>query len=109
MLKKGPLGAWLLALSFLSLLPTVFAREKVFIKGTDINGVTRDLDVGRKPTLYTGDFADCKGSSLMNVTRFDAAYYRDNMTVLFHLDGTSNIRNESIMRTFAKSIQFHLY
>ncbi|KAG9711339.1 TRP-domain-containing protein, partial [Aureobasidium melanogenum] len=36
-------------------------------------------------------------SSAVNVTRFDAAYYKDNMTVLFHLAGNTAIANESLM------------
>lgn len=51
----------------------------------------------RRPSLYTGQFGDCKGSSAVNVTRFDAAYYKDNMTVLFHLAGNTAIANESLM------------
>ena len=99
MLCRRPVGALLQLASFLTLFSAVSAKDKVYITGKDINGVTRtNLDVSRKPTLYTGDFGDCSGTSMMNVTKFDAAYYRDNMTVLFHLDGTSNIRNESIMR-----------
>jgi hypothetical protein len=39
------------------------------------------------------------GHSSINVTGFDAAYYADNMTVLFHLTGSSNINNESVMGT----------
>lgn len=34
---------------------------------------------------------------MIDVTRFDAAYYKDNMTVLFHLAGNSNLMNESLM------------
>ena len=51
----------------------------------------------RRPSLYTNSFGDCLGSSLINVTRFDAAYYKDNMTVLFHLQGNTNVANESLM------------
>ncbi|EMC94553.1 hypothetical protein BAUCODRAFT_50270, partial [Baudoinia panamericana UAMH 10762] len=51
----------------------------------------------RKPALYTQNFGDCLGNSLIDVTRFDAAYYRDNMTVLFHLAGSSQLMNESLM------------
>jgi hypothetical protein len=51
----------------------------------------------RQPALYTGSYGDCMGNSSMNVTRFDAAYYKDNMTVLFHLEGDTALRNESIM------------
>jgi hypothetical protein len=58
----------------------------------------------RRPSLYTGDFGDCMGSSSINVTRFDAAYYRDNMTVLFHLAGDTALKNESIMSTYMLQI-----
>lgn len=75
------------------------AREPVYIKGLGIDGVNRDLDVSRYPALYTGDFDDCLGGeSLFNVTKFDAAYYADNLTVLFHLDGTTNIHKENLIR-----------
>ena len=57
---------------------------KTYIVGTDVKGVTRNLANDRYPALYTGDFGDCLGGqSLINVTSFDAAYYADNMTVLF--------------------------
>ncbi|OAA45003.1 TRP-like ion channel [Metarhizium rileyi] len=74
------------------------AREIVYIKGLGLDGVNRDLDVSRYPALYTGDFDDCLGGeSLFNVTKFDAAYYADNLTVLFHLDGTTNIHKENLI------------
>jgi hypothetical protein len=46
------------------------------------------------------------GSSLLNVTAFDAAYYADNMTVLFHLMGTTNLRNDSIMSMLPLGVMF---
>jgi hypothetical protein len=55
------------------------------------------LDDDRRPSLYTQDFGDCMGDSLINVTRFDAAYYKDNMTILFHLEGNSALKDESVM------------
>lgn len=61
------------------------------------DGQTVYLKDDRRPSLYTGNFGDCLGSSSVNVTRFDAAYYKDNMTVLFHLAGNSAIANESLM------------
>ena len=74
------------------------AQSETYIQGTNAEGVTQWLADDRFPALYTGDFADCLGGqSLLNVTRFDAAYYADNMTVLFHLSGTTNLKNESIM------------
>ena len=71
---------------------------KTYIQGTDKFGVTRNLANDRYPALYTGEFGDCLGGqSLINVTSFDAAYYADNMTVLFHIEGTTNIQNDTIM------------
>jgi hypothetical protein len=51
----------------------------------------------RRPSLYTQTFGDCQGDSLLNISRFDAAYYKDNMTVLFHLEGNSALANESVI------------
>ncbi|KAH6874927.1 hypothetical protein B0T10DRAFT_200385 [Thelonectria olida] len=96
--KSRPFGLLRSLLSAVIILPTVVARETVYINGTGADGVTRELDVSRYPDLYTRDFADCmNGESLFNVTRFDTAYYRDNLTVLFHMDGSTNIRQESLM------------
>lgn len=61
------------------------------------DGDTVYLEDNRKPSLYTQNFGDCLGGSSINVTRFDAAYYKDNMTVLFHLAGNSGIANDSLM------------
>lgn len=80
----------------------VLAKDTQYIYGTSITGVTQQLAVDRTPALYTGDFGDCLGGpSLFNITRFDAAYYSDNSTVLFHLDGQSSIANESLMMTIS--------
>jgi hypothetical protein len=74
------------------------AQERVYIEGRGRDGVVRQLDVSRYPSLWTGDFDDCMGGdSLFNVTKFDAAYYADNLTVLFHFDATTNIRRDNIM------------
>lgn len=88
--------------ALLGLLTTAWAQD------TYINGVryiayqtpdskTVYLEDNRKPSLYTQNFGDCLGDSAINVTRFDAAYYKDNMTVLFHLAGNSALLNESVM------------
>lgn len=58
---------------------------------------TQYLKDNRRPSLYTGAFGDCLGGSSVNVTRFDAAYYKDNMTVLFHLEGNTGIERESVV------------
>jgi hypothetical protein len=62
-----------------------------------IDGTQYRVRDDRQPALYTVDYGDCLGDRLINVTRFDAAYYRDNMTVLFHLEGETALKNESIM------------
>lgn len=75
------------------------ADDKVYIQGADASGVTRRLAVNRHPALYTGDFGDCLGGqSLFNITKFDAGYYTDNLTVVIHLDGVTSVKNESVMR-----------
>ncbi|KAK1820237.1 hypothetical protein LTR12_005388 [Friedmanniomyces endolithicus] len=73
------------------------ASQDQWITYQNNNGETVYLQDERKPALYTGNFGDCLGSSLINVTRFDAAYYADNMTVLFHLAGNTGLANESLM------------
>lgn len=81
---------------------TAAARDTQYTYGTSVTGITRQLAVDRTPALYTGDFGDCLGGqSLFNITKFDAAYYTDNSTVLFHLDGASNIEHESLMMRFS--------
>ncbi|KAF6219570.1 hypothetical protein HO133_004039 [Letharia lupina] len=87
----------LLIVSFLSLIDLTLTNDNLWIQTTNSAGETIWLRDDRKPALYTQDFGDCLGGSLINVTRFDAAYYQDNMTVLFHLEGNTNVANESIM------------
>ena len=92
-------GVLLLLVSFLSLIDFTFSENQQYVQTTNNAGDTVYLADNRKPALYTQNFGDCLGSSLVNVTRFDAAYYQDNMTVLFHLEGNTNVANESIMST----------
>ncbi|KAG5978145.1 hypothetical protein E4U55_006348 [Claviceps digitariae] len=106
--SRFPCPTWtiLLTLALTSgYLSTVGARETVYIREVGLNGgnrgVNQDLDDSRYPALYSGDFDDCLGGeSLFNVTKFDAAYYADNLTVLFHLDGTTNLRKEDVILHF---------
>ena len=90
-------------LSFLLVLlfsiQTTFARDTTIVEVTTDSGEELYLRDDRKPALYTQNFGDCLGSSTINVTRFDAAYYKDNMTVLFHLEGNTAVANESLMST----------
>ncbi|KAH0254087.1 hypothetical protein KCU71_g22472, partial [Aureobasidium melanogenum] len=69
--------------------PVAAASDTRYVTTTNAAGQTVYLADDRRPSLYTGQFGDCKGSSAVNVTRFDAAYYKDNMTVLFHLAGNT--------------------
>lgn len=94
------LSSMLLVLTQLLLfLPLTWSAETKYVTINDPANPSQQILVldDRKPSLYTQNFGDCLGSSLINVTRFDAAYYQDNMTVLFHLEGNTNVRNESIM------------
>lgn len=81
-------------LSFLS--STLAIDETQYVTAT-VNGQQVLVKDNRQPSLYTGNFGNCMGNSNFNVTRFDAAYYKDNMTVLFHLAGDTNLQSESIM------------
>lgn len=73
-----------------------------YVQATDDLGESILVPDDRQPSLYTQKFGDCLGSSSINVTRFDVAYYQDNMTVLFHLEGSTNIANDSLMsRSFS--------
>lgn len=68
-----------------------------YVETTTKDGESLWLRDSRKPALYTQNFGDCLGNSTINVTRFDAAYYKDNMTVLFHLEGNTEVVSDSLM------------
>jgi hypothetical protein len=89
-------SALTLLLVILSFLGTTLAARDGYVTAT-IDGEQVLVKDNRKPSLYTANFGDCMGDSSINVTRFDAAYYKDNMTVLFHLEGDTALKNESIM------------
>jgi ML-like domain len=101
-----PLRTWsgmlllLFSLMCFSPLSSAASTERKYVPATDESGNRIWLDDNRRPALYTQNFGDCQGDSLINVTRFDAAYYRDNMTILFHLAGNTALANESLMREF---------
>ena len=93
-------GLVLYLTSFSALIGTTLADSKTkYVTATNADGETVYLADDRKPALYTQNFGDCLGGSTINVTRFDAAYYADNMTVLFHLEGNTAVANESLMST----------
>ncbi|KAL9610668.1 MAG: hypothetical protein Q9167_004648 [Letrouitia subvulpina] len=107
--SSGPFASSLLIL-FVSILSLIHSTVAIvtatsgntkYVQASNDQGDAIWLKDSRKPALYTQDFGDCLGSSLINVTRFDAAFYQDNMTVLFHLEGNTNVANESLMCVFA--------
>ena len=93
------LGFLLLFTTFLTLIRVTSAADSTtqYVTATGSDGNTIYLADDRRPALYTQNFGDCLGSSTINVTRFDAAYYADNMTVLFHLEGNTAVANETVM------------
>ena len=100
-----PRGTWLkiwLLLTTVLLFARKASAEKniTWIQYTGNDG-TEWLNDDRRPALYTQQFGECQTDSLINVSRFDAAYYKDNMTVLFHLGGTSALADEDIICGFS--------
>jgi ML-like domain len=87
----------MLFLPLLALLQSAIADT--FIPYTNAQGQTIYLLDDRRPALYTQSFGDCLGQSqsLIDVSRFDAELYIDNMTVSFHISGTTNLVKESVM------------
>lgn len=63
-------------------LATPYAPEHLQSKGP-----FRD---NRRPSLYTQNYGECQANPLIDITRFDGALYRDNMTVTFDLDGVTS-------------------
>ena len=97
--------AWLyclfLLVTFLPTAPFVRAQDDghpVCAVGKDANGNSICLPENRQPALYTSTFGDCLGGSIIDVSRFDAAYYKDNMTITFHMQGSTPVTNLSLMR-----------
>jgi hypothetical protein len=94
----------LLVLLLLGFVSSALGKAVEYVNGVDSEGNEVLLRADRTPTLYTSDYGDCLGGeSLFNVTKFDAALYADNYTVLFHLHGTTNLRKEDVMRKWSES------
>ncbi|KAF2639360.1 TRP-domain-containing protein [Massarina eburnea CBS 473.64] len=88
--------SWVIVLLIFSLPRSVAANRDGYVNGI-INGVEYLVRDNRRPSLYTQDYGSCMSGGNITVNRFDAAYYKDNMTVLFHLGGETTLQNETIM------------
>jgi hypothetical protein len=84
----------------LLLIPLVSA-DNTYVQWQDELGESIWLRDDRKPALYTDNFGSCLENGLIDVTRFDAALYHDNMTLKFDIQGTTNISRDSVMSMFA--------
>jgi hypothetical protein len=82
------------------------AAQSSCIRGQDSTGQQVCLDPNRKPTLYTQDFGDCQGNSLINVTQFDGAYYADNTTVTWDLKGQTSVLNDTVMSKMIRIVHW---
>ncbi|KAK2765109.1 hypothetical protein FQN54_008808 [Arachnomyces sp. PD_36] len=90
---------WLILLVVLSRRSLSAATEdpvRTFV-AEDSHGKAIRLRDDRRPALYTKLFGDCQGDSSLNITRFDAGYYKDNMTVAFHFEGSTAVQQDSVM------------
>lgn len=84
---------------FLALLHSALAADE-YVQWQDSTGNSVWLRDDRKPALYTDNFGSCLESGLIDVTRFDAALYHDNMTLMFDIQGTTNLTRDSVMSMF---------
>ena len=99
--KNSYVSILVLLLSIISFLqPSLAQQNQSYVPATGPGGETIYLLDNRKPALYTENFGDCLGDSLLNVTRYNAAYYADNMTVTFTLEGTVAISNLSLLSQY---------
>jgi hypothetical protein len=90
-------------------LPMCLAATTEYITYQDNQGQAVYLAENRKPALYTMNFGSCLENSLINVTRFDASFYHDNMTIIFDIQGTTNLTKEAVMSMYCtRTIPDHL-
>lgn len=95
-MAKHSLGfVWAIIVSIIASLVT--AQQEITYTNAQ-NEITYLAD-SRRPALYTKSFGDCLGpqKSLVSVSRWDAAFYKDNMTISFHIEGTTNLTREPVM------------
>ncbi|EUC42642.1 hypothetical protein COCMIDRAFT_28769 [Bipolaris oryzae ATCC 44560] len=83
-------------LSLILPITSTTANQSEYVRAT-IKGIRTLVRDDRHPSLYTTDYADCLGNSTINITRFDAAYYKDNMTIMFHLRGETGLQDHVML------------
>lgn len=96
---RSAISALSLLVTTLTSLPQSLADDSQIITYQNADGTALYLKDDRRPALYTGNFGDCLGesNSLVTITKFDASYYKDNMTITFDLQGSTNLTKESLM------------
>ena len=85
---------WSLLTLLISFPSAIYSKsEDTYVTYQNNQGGTIYLDNNRQPALYTESFGDCLGASqsLISVSRFDASLYMDNMTVSFHIAGSTRV------------------
>ncbi|QDS70318.1 hypothetical protein FKW77_008438 [Venturia effusa] len=96
---RSALSALSLFFTTLTILPQSRADDVQTITYQNSDGTALYLKDDRRPALYTGDFGDCLGDSnkLVTVIKFDASYYKDNMTITFDIQGSTTFVREALM------------
>ncbi|KAK5079503.1 hypothetical protein LTR70_009462 [Exophiala xenobiotica] len=94
LISRSGFTALLISLLAFNVQPSLATQ---WITYTNTDGETLYLDNDRQPSLYTGDYGDCQGDSAITATRWNAAYYKDNMTISFNIEGFTAVANESVM------------
>lgn len=86
--------------SFFRLACAITPQNATYIPYDNGDGRVVYLRDFRQPALYSGGFGDCQeGGSLVNIARFDVAFYKDNLTVLFRLAGDTQLEDQEIAST----------
>lgn len=96
---RSAIKALSLLLTTLTIPPQSRADDVQTITYQNSDGSALYLEDDRRPALYTGNFGDCLGdpNKLITVTKFDASYYKDNMTITFDIQGSTTFIRESLM------------
>ncbi|KAI5293254.1 hypothetical protein KEM52_005704 [Ascosphaera acerosa] len=72
-----------------------------WITGTNEHDEAIALLDDRKPALYTESFGSCMPHNAISIDRFEASFFRDNMSLTFHLQGTTTLDHEDLIVSLA--------